>query len=267
MNLDLRLMASFITAIAFEIFFPLVLGYLIHRRYGVRWRFFLYGALVFFLSQLITRIPAVQAASIFLAPSLQSSDWLLYGWYIVLALTAGLFEEVGRYLGYRYLVKEDKTWRVGLMFGAGHGGLESMVLIGGLVLLSFIGIIALNSANLESNLTPDQVAQIQLARQQVAALDWWTPLLGAYERFITIFFHIALSIVVLQTFLRNSWLWLVLAVAIHAAVDLAALLLAPRIGPLWTEAALTLVLPVSLGIIYYFRPRAETPAPEPVPAS
>jgi uncharacterized membrane protein YhfC len=264
MALDPALVFGFALAIVFDILFPLVVGYAIHRRFGVRWRFFLYGALVFLLSQLLTRIPIVQITQGFIAPALQSSQTLLYGWFVVLALTAGLFEEVGRYLGYRFLIKDDKTWEVGLMYGAGHGGLESMLLVGGLVILGLVNVIALANTDFSQlNLPPDQLAQIELARQQIAALEWWTPLLGAYERFVTLFFQIALSILVLQTFLRHSWLWLVAAIALHAGVDFAAVVLAQQIAPVWVEAALTLLLPISLGIIYFFRPQVSkiTPAP------
>ena len=250
------LLASFIITAAFEIIFPIVVGYYIHRRFGVRWRFFLYGALVFFLSQLVTRIPIVQVAQAFLTPTLQSSQILLYLWFVVLALTAGLFEEVGRYLGYRFLVKDNKTWQVGLMYGAGHGGLESILLVG---ILGVVNIIVLMS------LPPGQSFQVEAARQQLASLDWWMPLLGAYERFITLFFHIALSILVLQTFLRHSLVWLIAAILLHALVDFGVVTLAQFISSIWVEAALTLTFPVSLGIIYYFRPRTITTEPIVVP--
>lgn len=249
------LIASFAVAIVFDVIFPLVVGYIIHRRYQVSWRYFLYGALVFLVSQLLTRVPATQVIQIVYADALKSSQTLLYAWYVILAVTAGLFEAGGRYLGYRFLIKDNKTWNVGLMFGAGHGGLESMLLVGGLALLSFIGIIALSNPNLPTaNMTPEQLAQVEAARQQVAGLAWWMPLLGAYERFVTIFFQIALSILVLQVFLRQSWVWLFLAIALHAAVDLAVIVLAGLVGSVWTEVALTLTLPLSFGIIYYFRP-------------
>lgn len=254
MTLHPLLVPSFIAAIAFEILFPLLVGFYIRRRYGVRWRFFLYGALIFFLFQMISRVPAVLVVQGLLTPYLQSSQIALYAWYVVLALTAGLFEEGGRYLGYRFLIKNDRTWQVGLMYGAGHGGIESMLLIGGSVLLGLIGIIALSTGDpSQLNLSPEQLA---VAQQQIASLNWWDPLLGAYERFITLFFHIALSVMVLQCFLRGSLKWLWLAILIHALVDLAAILLAPLIGAVWVEVALTLTLPLSFGIIYYFRPGA-----------
>ncbi|HZQ09572.1 MAG TPA: YhfC family glutamic-type intramembrane protease [Anaerolineae bacterium] len=266
MTLDPRLVMSYAVAIAFDIVFPLIVGYVIHRRYNVRWRFFLYGALVFLLSQIVTRVPLVQIAEALLATTLQTSTTILYLWLVVLAVTAGLFEEIGRYLGYRYLVKNDRSWQVGLMYGAGHGGLESMLLVGGLALLGLINVIALTTTNFsQMNLSSEQLAQIEQARQQIAALEWWMPLLGAYERFITIFFQIALSILVLQVFVRGSWLWLLLAIALHALVDLVAIILVQQIGAVGTEVALTLLLPVSFAIIYYFRPahapRLDTLAP------
>lgn len=267
MNLDPRLLVTFGTAIVFEIVFPLVVGFYIHRRYGARWKLFVYGALVFFLSQMLTRIPLVQVAQSLLAPTLQSSQTFLYIWLGVLSLTAGIFEEIGRYVGYRVWLKRDRTWEAGLMYGAGHGGLESMLLVGGLALLGLVNIIAISMMTpAQLNLPPEQLAQFEAARQQIAAIEWWMPLLGAYERFITIFFHIALSILVLQTFLRNSMVWLVSAILLHGAVNFIVVVLAQQVGPVWTEVALTLALPLSFGIIYYFRPRGIQNAPEIVAA-
>lgn len=259
MNLNPLFLASYVFAVAFEIIFPLVIGFLIWRRYHVSWRFFLYGALVFFLSQLLTRVPLVQLTQYLLGAQLQSSQVLLYAWFVILALTAGLFEEVGRYLGYRYLIRKDFTWEKGLMYGAGHGGLESMLLVGGLALLGLVNIIAISAMDFsQMNLPPDQLAQIAQARQQIAALDWWMPLLAAYERFVTVFLQIAMSILVLQVFVQKSMRWLWLAVGLHAAVDLAAILLVRQVGAVWTEAALTLTLPLSFVIIAYFRPKRGT---------
>lgn len=263
LQLNPLLVATFVIAIGFEIIFPLVVGFLIHRRFGVRWRFFLYGMLIFFLSQMLTRIPIVQIAQALLAQQLQSSEIFLYVWLAVLALTAGLFEEVGRYLGYRFLIKNDRTWSVGLMYGAGHGGLESMLLVGGLALIGLVNVIAISTTNFSTmNLPPEQLAQIETARQQIAGLEWWMPLLGAYERFITIFLQIAFSILVLQCFLRNSLKWLVIAIAYHALIDFGAIVLVRFIGPVWVEAALTVTLPISLVIISYFRPRESPNAPQ-----
>src|SRR4029453_2761562 len=96
--------AMTVAAILFEIALPLLLGLVARRRLGVGWRYFGYGALIFFLFQLISRVPLVQVAQIALAPQLRASFTLQLIWVAILALTAGLFEEIGRYVGYRWLM-------------------------------------------------------------------------------------------------------------------------------------------------------------------
>src|SRR5436853_1735998 len=127
-----RIALSAIAIVSF-IVLPLVLAALAHRRLGVSWRYFGYGALIFFLFQMITRVPIVAVAQAALAAQLRASQTLQLGFGTILALTAGLFEEVGRYVGYRWLMRrEEKTWSKAVMYGLGHGGLESMLLVGAL---------------------------------------------------------------------------------------------------------------------------------------
>src|SRR2546421_1030961 len=127
--------AANIIAIAFVILYPLVLAVIAHRRLKVSWKYFAYGALIFFVFQLITRVPAVLAIQAAITPQLEASPALLYTWLGILVLTAGLFEEVGRYVAFRWLMRrEEKTWNKAVMFGLGHGGLESIVLVGGLAI-------------------------------------------------------------------------------------------------------------------------------------
>jgi hypothetical protein len=53
------LVTSFTAAALVAILAPLLLGVFLARRYGVRWRYWLYGLLVFLVSQGITVIPAM----------------------------------------------------------------------------------------------------------------------------------------------------------------------------------------------------------------
>lgn len=111
--------------------YPVILALVARRRLGVSWRYFGYGALIFLLFQIVSRIPLVTVAGLVLKPELHASRGALFAWLTVLALSAGLFEEVGRYVGYRWLMgKEPKTWDKAVMYGIGHGGLEAIVLVG-----------------------------------------------------------------------------------------------------------------------------------------
>src|SRR5262245_54308121 len=99
------------------------------------------------------------------------------------------------------------------MYGLGHGGLESMLLVAGLTLVGLINLLILPSVI--GTIQPEQRG---LVEQQLAAVleqPDWLPLVGAWERLWSIAFHVALSVVVLQVFRRGiGWLWL--AVLVHA---------------------------------------------------
>jgi uncharacterized membrane protein YhfC len=46
----------------------------------------------------------------------------MWTWLVALALSAGVFVEVGRYVGCRVFTRrEPKTWSKAVMFGIGHG--------------------------------------------------------------------------------------------------------------------------------------------------
>ena len=249
-----------IVAIAFMILYPLVLAFLARRRLGVSWRYFGYGALIFFLFQLISRVPLVTVLGRVLAPELNSSTVFLYVWLIALPLTAGLFEEIGRYIGYRWLMgKEEKTWNKAVMYGLGHGGLESIVLVGGLALLTLVNILVLSNTNL--NILPaSQHAQVVQQFAALNALPIWSPLLGAWERLWTLPFHVAMSVIVLQVFRRGQMRWLWLAVLLHTLLDLSATLLPQWLGSsfnasLLLEGVVALFGVLSIWIIWRLRDR------------
>jgi uncharacterized membrane protein YhfC len=211
-----------IAAALLEIALPLALGMFARRRLGVSWRYFGYGALIFLLFQLITRVPLIQIIQSQIAPQLQASRSLLLGWIAILSLTAGLFEEIGRYVGYRWLMRrEQKIWDKAVMYGLGHGGLESMLLVAGLTLVGLINLLALSTMNLDTlPVSPEQRAQIQQQLAAVAAQPPWLALLGFYERIWAIALHVGLSVVVLQVFTRGRIIWLWVAIIAHALVDL-----------------------------------------------
>lgn len=91
---------------------------------------FLVGALVFLVSQVVLRIPLLNGV-------LAKMDWfynmsvlnpILYA--VFLGLTAGIFEEVGRVIGFEAGLKKNRTWHDGIAFGLGHGGIEAIIFAG-----------------------------------------------------------------------------------------------------------------------------------------
>ncbi|MCA9962224.1 MAG: YhfC family intramembrane metalloprotease, partial [Anaerolineales bacterium] len=112
----------FVVNVCLMLSMPLVLAVWLERRRQPGWGLFGAGALTFILSQVL-HIPfnwLVQQRFQLLPTDLQVTGNLLLV-SLFLGLSAGLFEEIGRYLTYRYWMTDARTWGKGLMLGVGHG--------------------------------------------------------------------------------------------------------------------------------------------------
>ena len=245
---------------ALMVIMPVVLAVFIHRRTGADWRLFFIGAATFILSQ-VFHIPfnwAVQRAG--LLPDDLSTWTTLLITAAFLGLSAGVFEETARYLSYRYWARDARSWSRGLMLGAGHGGSEAII-VGILAAISFGGLIlASRSEAIMSTLPADQQAIVTGSLTQLMATPWYGLLLGAVERVFALAAHLALSVMVLQVFLRGSLRWLFLAIGYHAVFNMIAVVAVTRVGPYATEGILAVFSLISVFIIF----RLRTPEPEPV---
>ena len=73
------------------------------------------------MSQLLTRIPLLGLLNNTVWFNMLSATNVIMV-YLIVALTAGLFEECGRYFGIKlFLPKEELTWNDAFVFGLGHG--------------------------------------------------------------------------------------------------------------------------------------------------
>ncbi len=230
----------------------------------------LVGAGVFFLFQMILRIPALQiAASI--SPKFQQfvSSPILGG--LFLGLTAGIFEEFGRYIGYKTLLKRRDAWRDGVAFGLGHGGIEAILLVGLSYVNNIVYSLLINSGQWEaiSAVLPGQAAQ-QLYTSLVE-----TPshhfLIGGMERLFAMTVQIALSILVLYGIRKRRFGYVLLAVGFHFVLDSPLALLNKQVGIVGTELYIMLCAVAALVYILYSKKAFErlenteqTVSPQPV---
>ena len=203
-------------------------------RTGAPWRAVGAGALVFFVSQLVLRLPwqAPLAAWVARSTGAQGPAWI--GFLLLSSLTAGLFEEPGRWLGYRWLLRHRLDRRTGVAYGLGHGGLEAMLLVG----LSVGGLLVAALAADAGKLPPGPA--LDAVRQQVGGLTPWQALAGGVERVSAMVLHVGLSLVVLQAFTRGGARWVWLAIALHFSVNASAMLVMRQAG-IWPTEALTAV--------------------------
>lgn len=243
-------------ALNFILMFVLAFGTGIYltRRFHLDWRLYWIGAITFILSQLI-HIPLNSIlTSLFQEGILPVPPENWHGVFnaVILGLTAGLCEEGTRYAVYRWWAKEARNWRQALLFGAGHGGVEA-VLIGILVFFTYINMVYLRDANLAEHVSPQRLPLIQQQLELYWSSTWYVSLLGALERAFTIPVHIALAVTVLQAVTRRQPLWLLLAISAHALFNASALLIAGKWGALAAEGVIGLMSVGAILWIFYLR--------------
>jgi uncharacterized membrane protein YhfC len=207
---------------------PVLLAQWWRRRTSTSLAAFGAGALVFFVSQVVLRMPW----QVPLGRWVSAHQRWMVPFLIFSALTAALFEETGRYLGYRYLIRE-RNRRVAVMFGLGHGGLEAMLVVG----LPFAGLLLAWVLAERGSLPPAALATVQ---RQVARMSFWGAQIAVMERASAIAMHVGLSLIVLQVFTRRALRWLLLAMAVHVVANMIAVTMIEvvRLQPVIAELVL-----------------------------
>lgn len=184
---------------------PVGLGFYLTRRFRLGWRLWWIGAATFILSQvghlpfnwIFTRLFAMGTLP---TPPV---EWRLLFNATFLGLSAGLFEELARAAVYRWWADDARSWRKGVLLGAGHGGIEAIVL-GVLVLTTLVNMLILRGPDAARLVPPEQMALVQQQVGEYWSAPWGLTLLGAVERSFTLIVHIALSVLVLQAFTRRQ---------------------------------------------------------------
>jgi uncharacterized membrane protein YhfC len=247
---------------------PLALGVYLARRLKAEWRLYGVGALTFVVSQVL-HIPFNAWV---LAPAVRSlglaearAGWPLALLALLYGLSAGLFEESFRYLVYRFGVKEARSWGAGLMFGAGHGGIEAVIL-GGLALYALVQALSLRGVDLSSIYPPESVELARLQLEAYWGAPWYAALLGAVERAAALLFHLSAAVLVLRSITRRNPLWLGAAIGWHTAINAVGVFAAQNWNIYITELLITAFGLASLTLIFLLRDPEKPVQQAPPPA-
>lgn len=188
--IEVRIVAGIIFTVGVTIGLPILA--LLYACYKKRYIPFLLGVLAFVVSQILIRIPILQ----YLGE--HSTGYLMFNttqpvlFAVVIGLSAGVFEEIARFIAMRFFMKQ-RDWKAGFLFGAGHGGIEAVLLVG----ISTVSLLFSSTA---------------IAYNQ----DFF---MGGAERIFAMMLHVGLSIIVLQGVVQKKFLYVVFAILIHGLVD------------------------------------------------
>lgn len=241
------LSAVYIVGFLGMIVLPIFLWIYFTRKFSLSWKLILAGGLTFIASQVL-HIPLVFGMGSFL----QSVPLLINA--IILGLLAGIFEETARFVLFKFILKNSRAWKEGVLVGLGHGGTEALIL-GVIVALTFINMTVYRNFDL-STVPSIPAEQLELAKQQVAAFwaaPWYTGLLGFAERIFAICLHVSLSTMVLYSIAYKKPFWFWLALFWHAIVDAVAVYVGQQIGMLAVEGIVAVFAVISLWIVFKMR--------------
>ncbi len=196
---------------------PIAAGFWLKKRLGVTWRVIMYGALGYFLVQSLIVLAfrgyqtLVEGGTLNLTASTGAVMEFLLN--VVLAALAGVLI---RWAGMKYLNEKLDLLEDALGLGLGYGGVEIILLVGLRILVTFINmIIYFNVDPTTANLAPEILDQV-IEMQQLPA---YLPLVVSLESLSALVMHIAVTILVLQVFLRGKKLYLAAAFGVEVLIN------------------------------------------------
>ena len=150
--------------------------------------------------------------------------------FVLLALAAGafpgVFEETGRLIAYKAVLKNRKNRETSISHGIGHGGFEAMYILGATYITYIAYAVMINTGAFGALVeqaaaaAPAQAGALSELAGQLAELTLADVGMGLGERVFAVLFHIGASILVFYACRDKKRFWLYpLAVVLHTAMD------------------------------------------------
>ena len=206
-------MIAMALALLFTAAAPLGLMAYLYKKHGGRWVSFLIGAVFFpVFAMMLEPLLHVAVLRSPLGVVMQENIWI-YGLYGGLA--AGLFEETGRLLAFRMVLRNEEAPVTALSYGLGHGGMEALLLVGMTMVNNLLlGLLLLHGAEIPPELT---AAADTLAATPVVMFLW-----SILERVSAMTVHVANSVLVFAAARTGKWILFPVAILLHAGLNFVA---------------------------------------------
>ena len=229
---------------------PVALAWWLVRRYHIRWQTILIGAGTFIVFALL--LEPILHQLVLKGPhgaAIMGNIWYyaLYG-----GLAAGLFEETGRFLSMKFLMRKEPSRALpGVAYGIGHGGMEMLLLFGVSMISNLVLSVMINAGQadvLTAKVPEEQLPLVQAQFAQLSTLTTSSLLIGFWERLSALLLQLGLSLMVWAAVRRGGkWLWLFpAAILLHALVDGIAVILSKSVSMVSVELII-LALAMAVG--------------------
>lgn len=137
------------------------------------------------------------------------------------ALAAGVFEEVGRFVMFKFLLKNNREWKDGLGYGLGHAGIETLLVGAMSYLNALVMSLAINSGTINDLLKNQDATAIETIKNSLVNVTLLATSMGVFERIFAFIIQLALTFIVLYAIRERKNIYLLVAILIHALIDFA----------------------------------------------
>ena len=167
--------------------------------------------------------------------------FVLYG-----TIMAGVFEECGRHIILKYVMKKNRTRENAVMYGIGHGGIEIITVLVPAMILYLVIAVMFSTGSVEEALnalkiTEETAAAALPSVQAAAAFDYLMMFANTIERLMAMLLHIGLTVIVFYG-VANAKKWcLPLAILMHMLADTFPALYQRGVVSLWAVEIWTAV--------------------------
>ena len=189
--------------------------------------------------------------------------FVLYG-----IIMAGVFEECGRYIVLKYIMKKNRTPENAVMYGIGHGGIEILAVLLPSMILYLVIAVLFSSGNIENalstlNIAEDTAAAALPSVEAAAAFDYAMMAMNVLERLFAMLLHIGLTVVVYYGVCNANKACLPIAILLHMLMDTFPALYQRTLVPLWSVevwAALWTAIIVFIAVKLYRKMKVSSSA-------
>ena len=184
---------------------------------------------------------------------------------VLLAFLAGLFpgvfEETGRLVAFRTILRKRRNRETSISYGIGHGGVEVILILGITYIQYIIYAVMINSGSFSSVVdqvavqAPEQLPSVEAMVNQLSGFSFADLGIAFAERIFAVLFHTGASILVFYAARDRKRFWLYpLAILLHTAMDFAAGLCVFGVIdlPMWALEGIVLVMGLSVFFGAYF---------------
>lgn len=250
-------MMGMVVSLIISVVLPVVLLILVYKKAKANILPFFIGCGVFVVFALILE-QIMHTVVLGVTGTLLTGNVILYGLYGGLA--AALFEETGRWVAMKFLMKKNLNRQNAIMYGVGHGGIEAMLLVGLTYVSNLLTSVMINTGLLQVSMaTLDESLQVTTFEQLKVLweLPSWQFYMAGVERMSAIALQIALSVLVYKSVKAGSKKYWLIAFSLHFAVDFLTVVIMGYGAPVWLLELLLVVMVVLIGLYVYKQYKAE----------